>query len=142
MLTINSALFGRGFSFPPQIGRQKQSHIWEISESKKKFLTVNLKYEPDKISKRKGSVAGAVALIIGTSIGSGILALPKKTSPAVTFLLFCHLFKGFVTKQACSSFYTNTSNMRNVNISDIIFLNGGSHVEFGLRDVKNIRFIT
>nr|GEX29979.1 tryptophan/tyrosine permease [Tanacetum cinerariifolium] len=31
---------------------------------------------------KKGSVAGAVALIIGTSIGSGILALPMKTSPA------------------------------------------------------------
>lgn len=31
----------------------------------------------------KGTVAGAVALIIGTVIGSGILALPKKTSPAV-----------------------------------------------------------
>ncbi|MED6207838.1 hypothetical protein PIB30_039386 [Stylosanthes scabra] len=32
--------------------------------------------------KKKGSVAGAVALIIGTSIGSGILALPQKASPA------------------------------------------------------------
>ncbi|PWA90569.1 tryptophan/tyrosine permease [Artemisia annua] len=31
---------------------------------------------------KKGTVAGAVALIIGTSIGSGILALPMKTSPA------------------------------------------------------------
>ncbi|KVI09763.1 Tryptophan/tyrosine permease [Cynara cardunculus var. scolymus] len=33
---------------------------------------------------KKGTIAGAVALIIGTSIGSGILALPKRTSPAVT----------------------------------------------------------
>ncbi|KAM3340365.1 tyrosine-specific transport system [Capsicum galapagoense] len=32
--------------------------------------------------KKKGAVAGAVALIIGTSIGSGILALPQKTSLA------------------------------------------------------------
>ncbi|KAK8542195.1 hypothetical protein V6N13_137231 [Hibiscus sabdariffa] len=31
---------------------------------------------------RKGTIAGAVALIIGTSIGSGILALPQKASPA------------------------------------------------------------
>ncbi|KAL1292594.1 hypothetical protein HN51_053166 [Arachis hypogaea] len=31
---------------------------------------------------KKGSVAGAVALIIGTSIGSGILVLPQKASPA------------------------------------------------------------
>uniref|UniRef100_UPI001CB93E48 tyrosine-specific transport protein-like n=1 Tax=Erigeron canadensis TaxID=72917 RepID=UPI001CB93E48 len=33
-------------------------------------------------TKKKGTIAGAVALIIGTSIGSGILALPKKTYPA------------------------------------------------------------
>ncbi|XP_077250706.1 uncharacterized protein LOC143890054 isoform X2 [Tasmannia lanceolata] len=33
-------------------------------------------------SEKKGTVIGAVALIIGTSVGSGILALPKKTSPA------------------------------------------------------------
>ncbi|KAL8517955.1 hypothetical protein ACS0TY_009307 [Phlomoides rotata] len=79
---FNSALFGRGFNFP-QIRRQKQSQIWEISESKKKkFLTVNLKNDPAKNPKKKGSIAGAVALIIGTSIGSGILALPQKTSPA------------------------------------------------------------
>ncbi|KAK7315509.1 hypothetical protein VNO77_34059 [Canavalia gladiata] len=32
--------------------------------------------------KKKGTVAGAVALIIGTSIGTGILALPKKAFPA------------------------------------------------------------
>lgn len=32
---------------------------------------------------KKGTVAGAVALIVGTSIGSGILALPKMASPAV-----------------------------------------------------------
>lgn len=33
---------------------------------------------------KKGTIAGAVALIVGTSIGSGILALPEKASPAVT----------------------------------------------------------
>ncbi|OMO82581.1 Tryptophan/tyrosine permease [Corchorus capsularis] len=38
--------------------------------------------EPDKADGKKGSIAGAVALIIGTSIGSGILALPQKASPA------------------------------------------------------------
>ncbi|KAK8258967.1 hypothetical protein V6Z12_D13G025700 [Gossypium hirsutum] len=31
---------------------------------------------------KKGTIAGAVALIVGTSIGSGILALPQKASPA------------------------------------------------------------
>ena len=34
--------------------------------------------------KRRGSILGAVPLIVGTSIGSGILALPHKTSPTVT----------------------------------------------------------
>ncbi|XP_031482134.1 uncharacterized protein LOC116252170 isoform X1 [Nymphaea colorata] len=35
-----------------------------------------------KGDQEKGSVMGAVALIVGTSIGSGILALPMKTAPA------------------------------------------------------------
>ncbi|OEL13658.1 hypothetical protein BAE44_0025324 [Dichanthelium oligosanthes] len=39
---------------------------------------------------RRGSVAGAVALIIGTSIGSGILAVPQRTAPA-----------GFIPSAAC-----------------------------------------
>ncbi|KAI6676502.1 hypothetical protein NL676_037298 [Syzygium grande] len=36
-------------------------------------------------SEKKGTMAGAVALIVGTSIGSGILALPKKASSAGLF---------------------------------------------------------
>lgn len=51
-------------------------------------VVVKLSEEKVKISKEKGSIAGAVALIIGTSIGSGILALPKKTSPAVNLATF------------------------------------------------------
>ncbi|RLN41568.1 tyrosine-specific transport protein-like [Panicum miliaceum] len=39
---------------------------------------------------RRGSVAGAVALIVGTSIGSGILAVPQRTAPA-----------GFIPSAAC-----------------------------------------
>lgn len=39
-----------------------------------------------KSSERKGTIVGAVSLIVGTSIGSGILALPQKTSPAVISL--------------------------------------------------------
>ncbi|KAF7049687.1 hypothetical protein CFC21_058181 [Triticum aestivum] len=38
----------------------------------------------------RGSVAGAVALIVGTSIGSGILAVPQSTAPA-----------GFVPSAVC-----------------------------------------
>ncbi|KAK6144823.1 hypothetical protein DH2020_021643 [Rehmannia glutinosa] len=74
--------FGCGFSYS-QLGWQK-SQSWKFSEAnKKKFVTVSLKDDESvKISRKKGSIGGAVALIIGTSIGSGILALPKKTSPA------------------------------------------------------------
>ncbi|KAI3901487.1 hypothetical protein MKW92_007474 [Papaver armeniacum] len=43
-----------------------------------------------KNKKKNGSIVGAVALIIGTSIGSGILELPRKTSPA-----------GFVPSSIC-----------------------------------------
>ncbi|CAN6307253.1 unnamed protein product [Urochloa humidicola] len=39
---------------------------------------------------RRGSVAGAVALIVGTSIGSGIRAVPQSTAPA-----------GFIPSAAC-----------------------------------------
>lgn len=39
--------------------------------------------ETIKNDQEKGTIAGAVALIIGTSIGSGIPALPQKASPAV-----------------------------------------------------------
>ncbi|KAK6144793.1 hypothetical protein DH2020_021613 [Rehmannia glutinosa] len=77
-----SVQFGCGFSYS-QLGWQK-SQSWKFSEAnKKKFVTVSLKDDESvKISRKKGSIGGAVALIIGTSIGSGILALPKKTSPA------------------------------------------------------------
>ncbi|KAL2249243.1 UNVERIFIED_CONTAM: hypothetical protein Sindi_2398000 [Sesamum indicum] len=71
------ALFGRGFSCP-RLGFQR----WRFSKAKKgKFVIVKLRDEGEGVRK-EGSVAGAVALIVGTSIGSGILALPNKTSPA------------------------------------------------------------
>ncbi|XP_073032326.1 uncharacterized protein [Primulina eburnea] len=74
-------------SFPitHQLGWQ-QSQCWRVAEAEKskkaRFLTVSSREDPAQVSEKKGSVAGAVALVIGTSIGSGILALPKKTSPA------------------------------------------------------------
>ncbi|KAK4436021.1 hypothetical protein Salat_0765800 [Sesamum alatum] len=46
-----------------------------------KYVMVKLKDECS-VARKKGSVAGAVALIVGTSIGSGILALPYTTAPA------------------------------------------------------------
>ncbi|KAL0340759.1 UNVERIFIED_CONTAM: hypothetical protein Sradi_4592700 [Sesamum radiatum] len=63
---VSSALFGRGLNCP-QLGFQ-----WRFSEAKKrKFVIVKLRDEGAGVRK-KGSVAGAVALIVGTSIGSGI----------------------------------------------------------------------
>lgn len=60
--------------------------------TKAKKGPIELSDEPSKIAKKKGTVAGAVALIIGTSIGSGILALPQKASPAVNlFLSLLHM---------------------------------------------------
>lgn len=43
--------------------------------------------EPTELEKRdnSGTLTGAVSLIIGTTIGSGILALPQKTYTAVTY---------------------------------------------------------
>ncbi|KAH8497285.1 hypothetical protein H0E87_019821 [Populus deltoides] len=55
--------------------------------TKAKKVPVELREEPAKVTGKKGTVAGAVALIIGTSIGTGILALPQKASPAVKISL-------------------------------------------------------
>lgn len=67
--------------------RQKKStlslKVCAVQPKKKFKWLAELKEETPYVSSKKGSIAGAVALIIGTSIGSGILTLPKKTSPAV-----------------------------------------------------------
>ncbi|KAK1409588.1 hypothetical protein QVD17_36115 [Tagetes erecta] len=56
--------------------QEQSSQVKQTSKKQSKLVQL------DDSSTRKGTVAGAVALIIGTSIGSGILALPQKTSPA------------------------------------------------------------
>lgn len=66
--------------------REKSRHSLKVCalQPQRKFIWLaELKEEPVYESSKKGSIAGAVALVIGTSIGSGILTLPKKTSPAV-----------------------------------------------------------
>ncbi|KAE9592474.1 putative amino acid/polyamine transporter 2 [Lupinus albus] len=45
-------------------------------------LSKNSSKVAEKKKKKKGTVFGAVALVIGTCIGSGILALPEKAYPA------------------------------------------------------------
>ncbi|XP_044460971.1 tyrosine-specific transport protein 2-like isoform X2 [Mangifera indica] len=52
-------------------------------KAKKSLIQLEEEEEPIKVvENEKGTVAGAVALVICTSIGSGILALPQKASPA------------------------------------------------------------
>ncbi|KAF8412605.1 hypothetical protein HHK36_000574 [Tetracentron sinense] len=72
-----------GFAGHWQHGEKKlAARNWKFFAAKADKSTVQLKEESVKGSEKKGTVIGAVALIIGTSIGTGILALPKRTSPA------------------------------------------------------------
>ncbi|XP_022133500.1 uncharacterized protein LOC111006064 isoform X2 [Momordica charantia] len=54
-------------------------------KQKEESLQSREELQPVRASEKKGTVAGAMALVIGTSIGSGILALPEKASPAGFF---------------------------------------------------------
>lgn len=63
-------------------------------KTKKNFIQSREEPAVAKVAKKKGTIAGAVALVIGTTIGSGILALPQKASPAVLSLSYS--FKYFV----------------------------------------------
>ncbi|XWS07947.1 hypothetical protein CRYUN_Cryun41cG0034900 [Craigia yunnanensis] len=83
----------------------------EIHGGLKKFVRkegesfIQVEEEPVKGAGKKGTIAGAVALIIGTSIGSGILALPQKASPAVKcFLFFRGVFPGSISLIICWAF--------------------------------------
>ncbi|KAF8402741.1 hypothetical protein HHK36_010831 [Tetracentron sinense] len=72
-----------GFASHWQHGEKKlAARNWKFFAAKADESTVQLREESLKGSEKKGTVIGAVALIIGTSIGTGILALPKRTSPA------------------------------------------------------------
>ncbi|XP_023540721.1 uncharacterized protein LOC111800990 [Cucurbita pepo subsp. pepo] len=74
---------------------QNRRRIGERSKRyKRRFLCYERKEErvesreelqPVTLPEKKGTIAGAVAFIIGTSVGSGILALPEKASPAGLF---------------------------------------------------------
>lgn len=55
------------------------------AEAKKSSIELEKDRSGAEVREEKGCIAGAVALVIGTRIGSGILALPKKASPAVKF---------------------------------------------------------
>lgn len=64
------------------LGRQIQATIQAYGPTRRKYMINARQEEQRKVTKKKGTVAGAVSLIVGTSIGSGILALPLRTSPA------------------------------------------------------------
>ncbi|KAH7537413.1 hypothetical protein FEM48_Zijuj03G0089900 [Ziziphus jujuba var. spinosa] len=72
----------RAFQLHHHHHQQKKLLLTEASAKKPKNGVSLLNEEPIKVPEKKGTVAGAVALIIGTSIGSGILALPQKASQA------------------------------------------------------------
>ncbi|XVF83244.1 hypothetical protein PTKIN_Ptkin16aG0119400 [Pterospermum kingtungense] len=80
--------------------QQKKENPWRtrrVYVTKEEESLIQVEEEPDKGTGKKGTIAGAVALIIGTSIGSGILALPQKASPAGVLpssisLIFCWAF--------------------------------------------------
>ncbi|TXG49548.1 hypothetical protein EZV62_025423 [Acer yangbiense] len=87
---VSSELAGRGWVYiimiihlqwkPLNITRKGYA-----TKAKKGLIQLEEEDEPMpiiKVDEKKGSIAGAVALVIGTSIGSGILALPQKASPA------------------------------------------------------------
>ncbi|PON50924.1 Tryptophan/tyrosine permease [Trema orientale] len=80
--TINSIKF-RSIKYHScyRLHQQQQKNkllVTKASTEKAKSGVVPVEVADEK----KGTIAGAVALIIGTSIGSGILALPQKASPA------------------------------------------------------------
>ncbi|XVE68922.1 hypothetical protein DITRI_Ditri09bG0108700 [Diplodiscus trichospermus] len=80
--------------------QKKKANPWrtrKIYVRKEEESLIQVDEEPVKGARKKGTIAGAVALIIGTSIGSGIIALPQKASPAGVFpssisLIICWAF--------------------------------------------------
>lgn len=57
----------------------------EISNADTEFVEAN--GAPSVVA--TGSIFGAVALITGTSVGAGLLALPAITAPIVRLLISC-----------------------------------------------------
>ncbi|RDX74531.1 Tyrosine-specific transport protein, partial [Mucuna pruriens] len=63
--------------------QQKQVIRRQPCAIKAKKFSTELSKETSKVAQKKeGTIVGAVALIIGTGIGAGILALPEKAFPA------------------------------------------------------------
>ncbi|KAL5720843.1 hypothetical protein ACHQM5_013473 [Ranunculus cassubicifolius] len=90
------------FQGPPRPERKNISFVSKnylyTTSTRATSKDTNQEQSIDSVSeKKKGSVVGAIALIVGTSIGSGILAVPQKTSPAglipsATAMIFCWAF--------------------------------------------------
>jgi hypothetical protein len=59
--------------------------VMEESLTTKPFTNDDESSEKFTNKSEQGTIRGAISLITGTSIGSGILALPASTAPAVCF---------------------------------------------------------
>ncbi|CAI0411774.1 unnamed protein product [Linum tenue] len=85
LLQVQRHVWNCGYSASSCKWRQDQKR-WNLttkgSKSKGSIETSSDDPIVEGAVEKKGTIAGAVALIIGTSIGSGILALPMKASPA------------------------------------------------------------
>ncbi|XP_042511555.1 tyrosine-specific transport protein-like isoform X2 [Macadamia integrifolia] len=78
----SSSYCGRTNHSGKHLERSWSAGNWKFLRAKGIRSSAQLRPEPIKGPETKGTVVGAVALIIGTSIGSGLLVLPKKTSSA------------------------------------------------------------
>ncbi|KAF3327118.1 Tyrosine-specific transport protein 1 [Carex littledalei] len=75
----------------------KKTPIISVRAKERIEESINAGFSVTKDPEKRGSIAGAVSLIIGTSIGSGILAIPEKTSPAgfipsANSIIICWIF--------------------------------------------------
>ncbi|XP_078152317.1 uncharacterized protein LOC144547522 isoform X2 [Carex rostrata] len=75
----------------------KKRSIMSVRARERIEESIKAGFSVTKDPEKRGSIAGAVSLIIGTSIGSGILAIPEKTSPAgfipsATSIIICWIF--------------------------------------------------
>ncbi|CAN6290004.1 unnamed protein product [Urochloa humidicola] len=90
--------------------------------------------------RRRGSVAGAVALIVGTSIGSGILAVPQSTAPAgfipsAACMVTCW---AFLVAEALLIVEINVHLRRRRNKDDVISHGGGGDLDLEVISVKSM----
>ncbi|KAF5203792.1 Tryptophan/tyrosine permease [Thalictrum thalictroides] len=78
----NSCIWISSYDSQQNILSVKSIRMNLISTRTTKNTKQPIETSTDEGFEKKGTIVGAIALITGTSIGSGILAIPQKTSPA------------------------------------------------------------